>query len=499
MAEQETLLAAVAKRVRQAPQAMALAAQERSIDYGSLWRRVTNAAGFLRETGVRPGERILLSATSTGPSFVFGYLACHLAGCIAVPIDPQTPRQRLEHIIKRVRPARIFLQNTKGADRDDISSIEELDRDDVSGDGNSFTFPEPEGIADILFTTGTTGEPKGVLLTHRNILCAARNINAFIGNGCDDREVVPLPLSHSFGLGRLRCNLLAGGAIILAPGFAFPGMILRELEKWQATGFSSVPSGFAVLLRMGDNALGQFRSHLRYIEIGSAPMPSEHKEKLMEILPNTRICMHYGLTEASRSCFVEFHESADRLHSIGKPSPGVEAAILDEDGHPVPLGTAGRIVLRGGHVMKGYFEDPTATDEVLAEGWIRTGDYGRQDAAGYLYLEAREKELINVGGRKVAPLEIEACLAAHPAIKACACIGIADPDGITGEAIKAFLVPESGAADRPGPGILRAFIKDRLEAYKIPAHFEWIDAIPTSNSGKIQCLALKDHQGGQNQ
>jgi long-chain acyl-CoA synthetase len=351
----------------------------------------------------------------------------------------------------------------------------------------------PEDPADIVFTTGTTGDPKGVVLSHKNILCAANNINTFIGNTSEDREVVPLPLSHSFGLGRLRCNLLKGGTIILEDGITFPAKIFKAIEKWEATGFSSVPAGLAMLLRMTNDRIGRYAEQMRYLEIGSSPMPIEDKRRLMKLLPNTRICMHYGLTEASRSSFIEFHESSGYLDSVGRATPNVEIKIVDENNVELPPRHSGRIMVRGGMVLTEYWGDPEATKEAFKCGWLYTGDYGYLDQEGYLYLESREKELINVGGRKVSPIEIEKLLVKHPCIQACGCVGILDPRGITGEAVKAFLVSDDSNGSLPDESDLVDFLFGKLEPYKMPVEYEWIDSLPMTASGKIQRISLKEN------
>src|SRR5438093_1298245 len=159
---------------------------------------------------------------------------------------------------------------------------------------------------------------------------AARNINDFIGNTADDREAHVLPLSHSFGLGRLRCQMLAGGTLVMTGGLVPPTQVIGAMGRWQATGLAFVPAGWSFLWKLCGEQFGEFAAQLRYIEIGSAPMPIEEKRRLMELFPKTRICMHYGLTEASRSAFIEFHSSKERLHSIGRSSPNVRIRIVDE-------------------------------------------------------------------------------------------------------------------------------------------------------------------------
>lgn len=484
-----SILSAVARQAQKTPKKPAVIAGQKIVTYEELWQHAANAAAFLSKCGVGFGDRVILSAASSTPSFVYGYLATHLLRAVAVPIDPKTPDHRLAYIADRVEPRVMFTVKQTPARTATAHTIDALDGVHANT-RMEFSYPLGEDVAEILFTSGTTGDPKGVVLTHGNILSAATNINAFIGNTAEDREVVPMPLSHSFGLGRMRCNLLAGGTLILIDGLTFPAQVFQSIEQWSATGLASVPAGFAVLLRLSSERFGQYAHQLRYIEIGSAPMPIEHKQKLMALLPHTRICMHYGLTEASRATFIEFHESAQKLDSIGRPTPNVEVKIVDDHDLELPPNRPGKIMVKGGMVTRGYWRNPNFDGEFLHSGWFYTGDYGYRDEEGYLHLEAREKDLINVGGRKVSPVEIENALAEHENIIGCACVGIPDPQGITGEAVKAFLVAHDGSRLPDGTEIVD-FLRDKLEPYKIPVTFCWIDAIPMTPSGKIQRAALQ--------
>lgn len=478
-----SVLDAFRANASRAPEKTALISGDQSITYGELLGNVNAAAAMLSEAGVARGDYVMLSA-SNSPAFVHAYLGCHLLGAAAVPVGPKTPRPRIDFIQETIDPKAVFLSDPDGS-----SGAESIERfrtfDGVTAvDSPS---PDPDQTADVLFTTGTTGKPKGVVLTHRNLVAAATNINAFIGNTDEDIEVVPIPLSHSFGLGRLRCALVAGGAVVLTEGFLFPAKIFQALSDWKATGLIAVPAGFALLFRLSGDKLGEYAEQLRYIEIGSAPMPQPDKERLMRLLPSTRICMHYGLTEASRSAFIEFHESSDKLGTIGKASPNVSITIRDERGDELPTGETGELCVRGGMVMRAYWDAPEETRKAHWRDWLRTGDLAYVDDEGYLYLTGRAKDMINVGGVKVAPREVEEILRKHALIEDAACVGIPDPQGLAGEAVKAFLVP----AGAPPPGDppaqeLVELVRQHLEAAAVPVAFEWVDAIPKTSSGKVQ-------------
>ncbi len=495
MGHQETratsLIGQLAAWAQERPEHPAVVSGEQVLSYRELQAAVGVGAQVLREAGVSAGDRVLLAGTNS-LEFVIAYLATHRVHATAVPITPKMSPDQLAATIELIRPTvfcpAVVKKGVEPACR--VVPLADFPTTPGPDDGAPSAFPTPDTHADILLTSGTTGTPKGTIITHGNQCAAARNINAFVGNDTSDVEVLALPLNHSFGLGRMRCQLFAGGTLVLVQGFMFPKRIFAALETWHATGFSFVPAAWALLKRMTGNALSEYAGQLRYIEIGSAPMPTEDKHLLMELLPTTRICMHYGLTEGSRSCFIEFHESADRLDSVGRASPNVTLAILDEAGSVLPPNEAGAIVVQGDHVSTAtWTADGIGRRE---EEWLNTGDLGRIDDTGYAYLLGRAGDIINVGGHKVAPVEIEDVLASHPAVQEAACIGIEDPQALVGSRVKAFLVSAQGPL--PSADELESFVRPKLEPYKIPVAFEWIDEIPRNELGKPRRHVLREQE-----
>jgi long-chain acyl-CoA synthetase len=274
----------------------------------------------------------------------------------------------------------------------------------------------------------------------------------------------------------------AGHCLLLLPGMRNPAAVLKQLLDVKAAGLALVPAGFDLILRMTRDRLGDARQHLRYIEIGSAAMPADTKQKLMELLPQTRICHHYGLTEASRAAFTEYHADRDHLASIGQPGPNVSMAVRDEAGHDLGDGQAGEIVVRGGMVMQEYWMQPELTYETLRGGWLHTGDLGYRDADGYYYLTGRQSDVVNVGGRKVSPEEVEQALNKHPAVVESACVGAADPQGVLGECLKACVVLRREVRDEQ----LIEWLRQRVEEHKIPRIWQRVEKIAKTPSGKIQ-------------
>ena len=473
-----------------APDKVAVSDGKRSVSYAELVSNILSVKDILeKEYALRKGDCIIL-ASAKEHEFVSVYFACHLCGAAVLPVDPETNEKRLSVICNKVKPKLIVGLNRqteyKTLPYDKFARTDSEHSESFSSDAH---FPDSEDIADIIFTTGTTGSPKGVTLTHKNIASAACNINTFIKNTPDDVELLALPVSHSFGLGRLRCVLSNGQTLILLGSFANMKRFFRYIDEFKVTGFGMVPASWALIKKLSGNKIADFAGQLRYIEIGSAPMPTEDKQLLCSLLPKTRICMHYGLTEASRSAFLEFHSQKARLDTAGKETPGMHISICDENGNVLPANTEGEICVEGDAVTDGYYHEKVLSASSFWEKKFRTGDWGQLDDEGYLTLKSRKKELINVGGKKVSPVEVEDVIKSIEFIKDCACIAIPDPNGILGEAVKAFVVtdePEKLTLEN-----MTALIGKRLEAYKLPVQYEAIDAVPKTPSGKIQRLSLR--------
>jgi long-chain acyl-CoA synthetase len=464
------------------PYKIALIEGEKRVTYAQLWDRCLCAAETMHSRlSLKKGDRVIVAASGS-IDFVCIYFGIHLAGGICVPIDPDTNQTRFDYISKATQPIAVIGMLHK-------TNIQFIPLEDMTTGRflSKLVMPNLDDIADIMFTTGTTGAPKGVAISYRNIAAATKNINSYIHNTEKDIELLALPISHSFGLGRMKCVLSNGGALVMLGTFASMKKFFGNMEKHHCTGFGMVPASWSYIKKMSGRKLEQFAGQLKYIELGSSFMAEEDKRLLLEMLPNTRICMHYGSTEASRSAFMEFHAYKDNLLTAGKASPNTEIIIFSTDGKPLPLGEQGEICVKGEHVTCGYWnETPENFASDFYDGYFRTGDCGTMDADGNIYLKSRIKEMINVGGKKVSPMEVEEILNSLPEIKESACIGI--PDIVLGEVVKAFIVADENIDNKT---IFNA-LKPKLEAYKIPVAIERLNELPKTNSGKIQRLKLKE-------
>lgn len=486
-APHSSLLCSIALNAERDPDKLALVGTDCHITYRELVANIEEAAAFLQSRGLKPGDHVIIAAQKE-LQFVYLYFAAHLLGVVNVVVDSSSPIDRLHYIIDVVKPS-ILLGNDLVVDGIKCITFNSLGDDFKGKSPVELPHLDETDVADVMFTTGTTGAPKGVCLSHANIAGSASNTNAFIGISSTDVEALALPLSHSFGLGRLRCVLTAGATLVLVNNFANLKSFFTVLQTEHITGFGMVPAVWQYIKRISGRRMAKFAGQLRYIEIGSAALPVEDKRLLMEMFPDTRLCMHYGLTEASRAMFTEFHTSAGNLDTVGRPaSELVEAMIADEQGSPVEDGVDGEVCVRGNMVTSTYFLPQDNKDAFFGD-WFRTGDWGHRDKDGYYYLTGRKKELINVGGEKVSPVTIEKAIKSLGVVD-CACISVPDPNGVLGEVPKVFLQRGGDMQDQDIDELKRR-VSLLLPPHEVPVMWEWIDQIPYTSSGKIQRLKLK--------
>lgn len=470
----ESVVGSICRIAESQPASTALIIGQDAVTYRQLADSIASVASWYRLHGVKPGDRVALGAVKC-KEFIYCYFAAHALGVTVINLDPEINQDRLGYILGTTSPAlKVGLVHGDSLPYSAVDTAAVVDLPEL---------PPTNTVADLMFTTGTTGAPKGVPLTHANLAAAAVHINRFIGNNAADVEVVALPICHSFGMGRIRCVLSAGGTIVLVSGFSNVKLLFHTLKAYKATGFAFVPAAWAYIQHMSADKLAEYASTLRYIEIGSASMSELERRHLMKLFPRAKICMHYGLTEASRSSFIEFHRESSHLSSAGKATPGAEIRIYSPSGELLPPESEGEICVKGPHVMGEYFKEQQNTNSRF-DGFFRTGDWGKLDSDGYLYVLSRTKDIINCGGKKISPEEVESVILTIPGVAECACIPMPDPQGLLGEVVKAILVSDD--SPRPDDKTLHSVVSSKLEAYKCPAAYEWRTSLPRTASGKLQ-------------
>lgn len=487
-----TLGAAVAEQARVRPDAPALTHGDVTATFADLDRASTAAARALVSSGVRPGDRVALLAHN-GPEYVELLIACAKAGGVAVTLNWRLSRTEIADILADADPALIVageaLAPLIATAPAPVVVLGPAYRDWVAQRDDTVELPgsRPTDMAVLLYTSGTTGRPKGVALTHAGV-CHARRLAAEVYDfSPGDTMLVAMPLFHVGGLAHVAGPLLQGGHAVLMAA-PVPDEVLRSIERHRVTHGFFVPTVIQSLLAapgLADMDL----SSLRRVMYGAAPISETLLSRAMTAL-RCDFLHAYGLTEAGGTVTAlppQDHDPggprAALLRSCGRPVPWAEVGLFDpETREPVATGQVGELWVRSAAVMTGYWHRPAETAEVLVDGgWLRTGDAASRDAAGYLFIHDRYKDMIISGGENVYPAEVDNVLARHPAVAEVAVIGA--PHEKWGETVHAVVVLAGGASATAEE--LIAFCRDRLAHYKCPTSVEFVSALPRNASGKI--------------
>jgi acyl-CoA synthetase (AMP-forming)/AMP-acid ligase II len=353
--------------------------------------------------------------------------------------------------------------------------------------------PSPDAPALILYTSGSTGTPRGVVQTFRNVDANSRSIVEYLSLDADDRALLVLPLYYCYGRSVLQTHLLAGGSVFLDNRFAFPRVVLEALGAEGCTGFAGVPLTFEIIRRQVDVSTLSF-PRLRYLTQAGGAMAPETIDWVRRAFRPAELFVMYGQTEATaRLAYLPPERAEEKRGSIGIPIPGVELRVVDDVGRELPAGEVGHLVARGANVTQGYLDAPEETAAILHDGWLWTGDLALRDADGFLFHRGRSKEILKIGGHRVSPVEIEQVVARHPAVAEAAVVGA--KHDLMGEVAAAFVVARAGTAP-PSEAELRRHCHERLPAYQVPVAFTWVEALPRNAAGKLLRAELAARHGG---
>ncbi|MDQ2639174.1 MAG: acyl--CoA ligase [Pseudomonadota bacterium] len=490
-----SLPAGLERSVRLHAGRIAISAAGTDTTYTDLWARATSFAGWLRAADVGPGDRVALALEGCW-QYVAAYYGALIAGAIVVPLNAAARLGELTQWTQHAR-ARVVVGDEQLLNLKQLSAElpDETRVLGACGPGGSFEkacqgvpqrleagLLEPGRPACIHYTSGTTGAPKGVLLSHGNLASNAVAIIGYLALDQTDSVVTVLPFYYAYGASVLHTHLLVGGRVIVEKGFSFPHLVFERIALEGASGFAGVPSTFALLLsrvRLDSYDLG----NLRYVTQAGGGMPPALTRRLIDALPGKQIYVMYGQTEAtSRLTYVPPERLQEKLGAAGLPLAGVDIEIRDEERRPCGRGEVGRVWVRGPNVMLGYWRSPDATATVLHDEWLDTGDVGYVDGDGYLFLSGRRSDIIKVGAHRVHPQDVEAAIAEFPGVAEVAVAGIDDP--LLGEVVKAFVVAAPGFA--PSEQAIRRHCLERLAAYKVPRKVALVASLPRTASGKVR-------------
>ena len=436
------------------------------------------------------GRNILLLSPNN-KFFLTAYFAIIKSGNVCIPLDPNIEKENLEFISNLTKPVMIFMtreverKTTIGEIRsvfpDTIDAIVNIDYDGgLSGREEDF---DDNNCAEIIFTSGSTGVPKGVMISHRNLIANTESIITYLKLGQDDRMLVVLPFYYCYGLSLLHTHLRVGGSIVLNNSFIFIGGVIRDMIEHKCTGFAGVPSHFQILLRKSDNFKTTSFPDLRYVTQAGGKLAPIFIDEFRNSHPEITFIVMYGQTEATaRLSYLppELYEA--KKGSMGKGIPGVELKVVNEKGEPIKPGETGEVIARGDNIMLGYFGDEEGTRSVIRNGWLYTGDLGTVDEDRYIYLTARKKEIIKVGGKRISPKEIEAVILEIPEVVDCTVEGV--DDEIQGEALKATIVIRTDNGKEQMLERIKRHCTKHLALYKVPQIFELKEQLVISATGK---------------
>lgn len=483
--------------------------------YSQIDERANKLANYLKEVAICKGDRVAILHENSF-DYVISYFATLKAGAITVSLNTETTSRTLVYALrhsgakaiianrkysKHLLPALRETPNLKEVitDQEDLSGYRQIGHcntiqlKDIYDNGKKSSTGIrciDSDLASIIYTSGSTGEPKGVTLSHANVVSNVSSIIKYLDLTSMDRIMVVLPFFYIYGKSLLTTHFCVGGSVVIDNRFAFPQVILETMSKTEVTGLSGVPSTFLILLNKSKVRDFEFKS-LRYItQAGGSMSPSVQKE-VAKVFAPAKLFIMYGATEAApRLSYVEPDMLSQKWGAIGKAIDNVELFVVDEQGRKLPPNKEGQIVARGPNIMVGYWRDPEGTAEVLKNGLYYTGDLGRTDEDGYLYIIGRKKDIIKVAGFRISAKEIEEALMEIDEIHEAAVIGVEDP--VLGEAIKAFIVPRENAKLEDAK--IRKDLSTVLPPHKQPKYFEYRNSLPMNKVGKILKTLLKEQQ-----
>lgn len=495
------------------PERIACLHEGRTATYGELEAAANRIANALVQAGVEKGDRVALLLENSA-EYIAAYYGILKAGAITVALFSTATERTMKYVmndcqvkalISRPKMAKMLAPLQKELPHlklilwlghgkpEPMRNVTMLWDDDV--DAMPPTRPARTIIdldrASIIYTSGSTGEPRGAVLSHLNIMTNTRSIVSYLKLTADDRIMVVLPFPYVYGKSLLNTHFCAGGSVLLDNRFLFPNAILKTMRDGEATGFSGVPSTFAILLNK--SALRRFSfPRLRYVTQAGGAMAPPMIREVMQVFDGKQVFIMYGATEASaRLSYLEPAELPGKIGSIGKAIPNVSLRVVREDGSEAGVGESGEIVAMGANIMEGYWGRPEDTAAVLREDGFHTGDLGKRDEDGFLYVVGRKRDMIKSGANRVSAREIEDVLLEHAQIHECAVIGV--PDELLGEAIHAFVVPKNG--DALSEETIIGFCREQMPEFKVPRKVWFEKVLPKNASGKVMKEELRARFG----
>lgn len=505
------------------PNKTALVCEGARLSYREIDAMANRVAHGLIGSGVQPGDRVVIFLDN-GPEAVVAIFGALKASAVFSVVNPTTKTDKLRYMLQSLRPSALITHvNKLGVAAEACKGATALSHILlVGGDAHNLpntgariaswdtwmslqpaTRPPARSIdvdlASIVFTSGSTGNPKGVMCEHRNMVSVAGAIASYLENVESDVVLNVLQLAASYGLYQVLVAFMVGATVVMERSFAFPYQVIALMQREGVTGFAAVPTIYSMLLSLKDLAKHPIPT-LRYLTNAGAGLPERRALQLHAAFPESKLYLMYGQTECVRVCYLAPEEVARRPGSVGKAIPNTEIFIVDELDQAVGPGVVGELVVRGSHVMRGYWEEPEKTAArfrsarrhdgqgigLPGETLLFTNDLFRMDEEGYLYFESRTDDIIKSRGEKVAPREVEHVLYNFEGVRDAVAVGV--PDDVLGEAIKVCVVPHDGIT--LDPRALREYCRRNLEDFMMPKYVEIWPELPKGATGKVDRKAI---------
>ena len=475
----DTILHYIQKYAQTQPDTMAVCELRKSVTYKEYWSSIRKTAGVLMGMGIRKGDHVMLRCTQN-IDYLTVFSALQYMQALVIPVEKSTSVERVLEIGGRVDSE--CLISDKEADGISSIKIKDIIARAKDADEADLELPGENDRSMLLFTTGTTGSSKGVVMLHRGDVGIAGNVIEGTSMKKGNVEIIPMPLNHSFGIRRYQSDMVNGGTVCLMDGMVFIGTLWKLVEKYGATSMAISPASLGMIFHLSDERIADYAYQLDYIQIGSAPLAEADKEKLLRLLPDTRLYNFYGSSEVGCACILEFSGNGNKTGCIGRPTVNSIVRFTDDAGNVVENGSpeAPALLSWGGSiVMEGYYNDPDLTAETLVGGYVRTKDLAYLDEDGDCILVGRADDVINYGGSKISPAEIENLALGYEYIDDVAFTSISDP--ITGELPVILVIQKDGYDEAE----FERFLTDRLESYKLPRKYIYVDNIPKTFKGSV--------------
>lgn len=457
--------------------------------YADVWEMVKYLSFYYKSIGIEKGDRIVVECTQDARFLICG-LACQLSGAIFVPMEHKSLPERCRELIASVDAEFLIYESDYDVATKKINISVMFEQISERKETGILREIASEDIAEILYTTGTTGRPKGIVITNMNNVAVAENI--LYGTEMSEKsvELIPLPLNHSHGLRSCYANFINGSTVILFDGVMNVKDIFDAVEKYHITAMDLSPSAAKVLLKLSKGSFKKYREQIEFIQIGTAMLDEDTKKELCLTFDKSRLYNFYGSTESGRSCILDFNKERGKIGCIGKPARHAHFIVTDENRNIISSSkdNMGLIAVSGIMNMKGYWQDENATNEIMSNGYIYTNDLGYIDLDGKVYMLGRADDVINYKGIKISPEEIESCALRWKEIKDCACIPV--PDKMCGQVPCLFVVVQEDFNKK----LFSEFLSTVLNTDKIPRKLKIIDKIPRTANGKIQRKKLLDFE-----